>query len=1195
MNAILNLRSVVSTTIRLLIAAGLVASACLAHAQTSPAITQQPASRTNMIGTTAAFVVEATGTPPMFLQWYFFDGSIFEGRAIPRATNATLTLPNVGLADTGQYWVTVSNTVGAVRSEEARLTVVPTVTGPGSLVLSYGARVAGLGAVYALAKEVDGRMVVGGYFTKINGVARTNLARLLPDGSVDPGFSPIVPLDRGTVQSIAVEPDGQIIIGGLFDTVNGTARNQLARLHPDGSLDETFAGPSTAFDVIYAVAVQSDGGILAAGYVGHDLSRVIRFRADGSPDPTFQVEAVGMNSIRAMVVQPDDKILVAGGFRSVNGVECLGIARLNPDGTLDASFAPGQGFRVDPIIYALGLQGDGRVLVGGYLQDSDGNVFHGMPLNADGAVDKTMAKVVVDGGSVEAIAIQADGKVIIGGSFWGVSGYQRYGIARLNPSGSVDENFDPGMGLGGYDGFGVRAIVIQEDGKAVIGGEFSTFDGILCNNIARLNSDETLPKITAQPAAQTRFSGQVATFRVLASGPEPLRFQWLFNGAPLLDATNALLTLHEVRSTNAGTYSVVVASGHASLTSSVAHLTVLPTPRGPGSLDISFDPTRSGETVGLEGSWSWSVSAGPLAVQPDGRTVVGSRFVGLNGTPCNNVVRINPDSSRDPSFNAGFGPDGEVQAIALQPDGKLLLAGTFQHVDGRRRPRLARLHSDGSLDVSFRAVEIGGAYPYLHSVASQADGKILVGGGFTRVNGLTITNLVRLQPDGFIDTAFRGPDFLADDNHSVFTVSILPTGKILVGSNGDADGRSLVRLHPDGSLDATFADPQIEDGSHRPGIVAVILPQPDGKILVRGSFQYVGGLPRRSLVRLHPDGALDPTFEALSVNDLVLALALQPDGKIVIGGWFTTVNSVERVGLARLNPDGTVDPGFDPGEAVCTDGRPRVRQVALLPDGQVLVAAESGPTNSLFCVGVNGRRDPHFSATLHMTEAFVRAISPQPDGKLVIGGVFSGLNGVFQPGLARMNPDGGLDPSFVPGSGPDGLSASIVLQPDGRLVLGGSFDHYDDVPRSGVARVLPDGQLDTSFDPGASGYGVECVALQSDGKILVGGRFSEFGGRPPGGLVRLHSNGNRDETFEPVNVIGGGDDDGVYTIALQPDGKIIVGGEFHADESRGIPQSNILRLNSDGSVDLGFQAESDRRVVAALVLGDGTLLIGGWV
>lgn len=125
---------------------------------------------------------------------------------------------------------------------------------------------------------------------------------------------------------------------------------------------------------------------------------------------------------------------------------------------MDAGFALGQGFRVDPIIYALRIQDDGRVLVGGYLQDSDGNVFHGMRLNLDGSVDRTMGRVVSDGGPIGAIAIQPDGKAIIGGSFWAVSGYQRYGVARLHQNGTVDENFDPGMGLWGNDGFYVGRL-----------------------------------------------------------------------------------------------------------------------------------------------------------------------------------------------------------------------------------------------------------------------------------------------------------------------------------------------------------------------------------------------------------------------------------------------------------------------------------------------------------------------------------------------------------------------------------------------------------------------------------------------------------------------------------------------------------------------------------------------------------------
>ena len=1159
------------------------------HADEAPQITTQPLSRTNLIDTTATFEVEATGTPPLFLQWYFYDGSIFEGRAIPLATNATLTLTNVQRTNTGQYWVTASNTVGSIRSDEARLTVVPTVSGPGSLDVGYGSRVSGMGAVYALAKDAEGRVVVGGYFTNINGVARTNLARLLPDGHVDQGFAPNVPLDRGMVQSIAVEPDGRIVIGGMFDRVNGTPRNQLARLRPDGNLDKTFAGPPTAFDVIYAVAIQSDGALLAAGYVGQDLSRVIRFQADGTLDPTFQVEAVGSDPIRELVVLPDDKVLVAGGFQMINGVERLGVARLNRDGTPDASFDAGQGLGWDPIVMAMASQDDGRVLVGGYLRDVNRGAYQGIArLNVDGSVDRTMGLVVVDGGPIGTIAIQTDGKAIIGGYFWGVSGYQRYGVARLHRSGIIDENFDPGLGLRGFDGYSVGAIVIQDDGKPVIGGEFSTVDGIPCNNVARLHGDETLPTITVQPHALTRFVGVTATFRVTAVGPPPLIYQWVQPGGTLPDATNEFLSLTNVQVQNAGSYSVIVSSPAGTVRSGEAHLTVLPKSTGPASLDVSFDPTLGGEVAGITGD---APSIFSMAKAPDGKVVVAGDFGAIDGRLRNSVARFNADGSLDETFSPGYGIDGVVSSVVVQRDGKVVVAGEFSKVNGSPRAGLARFNVDGSLDEGFQPGIGGVGWSTWHKLALQADDKILLQGHFTFVDGVPRTKLARLNRDGSLDTGFEASPSLEE----VGSGPPLPLldGGILVAARfagAPTTERDVARLSPTGVRDTNFVL-RFSD-TYPPSVTNLrrMVLQPDGKVLL---------LFTSGIYRINPDGATDPDFSEVIFDGHPRDIVVQQDALILVCGEFSAVNGIQRPGLARLHANGSLDATFMVEPTLPTTGVDRVWSLLTGVGGAVWVGVswqygEDG-MRRLWRFGPQGDLDSHFNPQLAGKAWRVSSIALQPDGKVLVGGRFTGVQGEPRHGIARLEANGLLDRSFDPEAGvnPGGYVNAVALLADGRVLIGGAFTNVSGFECLGLARLNPDGGVDLGFAPRMGmtpdpHREIQKIVIQPNGRVLVGGDFGIVNDVEVPGLVRLDSNGSLDASFVPQLEISD-HEYGVRAIGLQPDGKVLVGGPgFRGPDGESI--IGLARLNLDGSRDTNFVADVSPYVFNILLQPDGRVL-----
>jgi uncharacterized delta-60 repeat protein len=236
-------------------------------------------------------------------------------------------------------------------------------------------------------------------------------------------------------------------------------------------------------------------------------------------------------------------------------------------------------------------------------------------------------------------------------------------------------------------------------------------------------------------------------------------------------------------------------------------------------------------------------------------------------------------------------------------------------------------------------------------------------------------------------------------------------------------------------------------------------------------------------------GDLDLTFDPGSgLDGYVAAVAVQPDGKLIIGGSFTTVAGLMRNQVARLNPDGTGDPSFDAR--------------TLLNDSPDLVPA------TVWCTAL------------------------QPDGKVLIAGSFTKINEVVVNRIARLNANGSLDTSFNTGTGANGLVNSIVLQPDGKILIGGYFSAVNNTHRQHVARVDLDGTVDTSFDP-ENAIGdwdlVNALALQPDGKLLVGSGYS-------GLLVRLNPDGSTDPSFARR------EDDQVYAIALQRDGKIVIGG-----------------------------------------------------
>jgi uncharacterized delta-60 repeat protein len=306
-----------------------------------------------------------------------------------------------------------------------------------------------------------------------------------------------------------------------------------------------------------------------------------------------------------------------------------------------------------------------------------------------------------------------------------------------------------------------------------------------------------------------------------------------------------------------------------------------------------------------------------MAVQPDGRTLVGGSFTTVGGLGRTNLARVNTDGTPDRTFMAGA--DGTVYSIALQEDGGILVAGAFTSFGGQIRNRLARLRPDGAVDSAFDPNPNDTVY----SMVVESGGNIVAGGNFTTIAGVSATRLARLKPDGTSDGTFS-----SSANQVVSCLAIQEDGKILVGGFfGTLAGQgraNLGRIHRDGSLDADFRPTM----GLSPGVLVL---QADGRILVGGQFTSLGGVTRNRIGRLNADGSLDGSFDP-SANNVVYALALQADGKILIGGQFTTIGGITCNRLGRLNADGSLDTTFNPG------ANGTVYAVALQADGKILAA-----------------------------------------------------------------------------------------------------------------------------------------------------------------------------------------------------------------------------------------------------------------
>jgi uncharacterized delta-60 repeat protein len=563
----------------------------------------------------------------------------------------------------------------------------------------------------------------------------------------------------------------------------------------------------------------------------------------------------------------------------------------------------------------------------------------------------------------------------------------------------------------------------------------------------------------------------------------------------------------------------------------------------PGMVDPTYNVNDTGTGIGPDLYIHCS------GVQSTGKVIVGGYFEYFDFHPSNSIVRLNVDGTADLSFDIGAGFNGTVSDLIVLPDDRILIGGDFTSFNGVACGKLAMLNPDGTLDATFNA---GGAGPnyQVQKVFRQTDGYFVIAGRFTQFNGTPYERIVRLDANGGIDPSFN----------------------VGYGFQGFSD----------------FMGGYIS-------YIRSINQQPDGKLLIGGTFVGYDSIPSNGLVRIMPDGGFDATFNvgsgiAGTSNDQtrITHIEILPDGRMMLCGNFQSYNGQVSPGIARISADGSFDPGFNVGTGY---GSGCGKSFALA-DGELLALGSStyngSPVSYLAVLDSNGTYVSAFNAGSG-PNAGIGHFLPLPNGQFVAIGSFTTFDGLQRNKMALLEANATVVPGFREPTGFDGYLTAIEAQADGKAMVGGSFTRNGPFAVNDLMRLMPDGTVDFSFNAGLGVNGdINAIAVQTDGKYLVGGSYiTQYNGESVGPLFRLHPNGTRDTSY---NVTLNGYL--VYAIEMQPDGKALVAGQFTT--VNGQSAQNIVRFNSDGTVDPTFNHSAQSSFIRCMaVQPDGRILVGG--
>ena len=712
-------------------------------------------------------------------------------------------------------------------------------------------------------------------------------------------------------------------------------------------------------------------------------------------------------------------------------------------------------------------------------------------------------------------AIATIQKVLIAGNFTSFRTTSYGNLLKTTSTTAVDNTFNMGSGVNNT----IYASAIDENGKILIGGNFTSYSGSSANKLARINTNGTLD----------------TTFNV-GTGPSSTVYT-------ILPVTGSKTLI-----------------GGAFTTYSGSNVTSIFKANSNGTLDSTFSTNPALDNT-----------AYTFATQSDGKIIVGGPFNNMvYSSPY--LVKITPQLIPDTTFNPITGLNGSVYTFATQSDGKILIGGQFTSYSGSTTNYITRINTNGTRDTTFN---IGAGFNnQVEVIRVQPDGKILIGGLFTQYSGSTAQNhIIRLNTNGTKDTTFNfGAGF---SNGTVYDMQLQSDGKIIaVGSfsgtySGSAGALRAVRLNTSGSRDLTFNIGTT--GFSATQYSAQI--QNDGKIIVVGASATYSGSAAQRIRRINTDGTLDTTFNigAAGLNNTTYRAKIQPDQKILVLGAFTSYSGSAVNRITRINTDGTRDLTFNVGTGFDTATQIN-SALELDSSGSVYVGSQftsySGSTANYF-VKINPSGSINTgSGQYNGFNNVVTSLLVDSTGSVYAGGLFGGYTSPNNY-IVRLNTDGTKDFSFQIGTGFGNSVYSLVVQPDDKIIVGGAFTTYSGSTNNFIVRLNSNGTKDTTFNLGG-GFNntVYKTSIQSDGKVLVGGAFTTYSGSTQNYITRLNISGTLDTTF---NIGTGVNSINSFPLGLiQDQSGSIHYGNISMTVYSGSSVTGYVKLTSSGSIDPTF-------------------------
>lgn len=972
--------------------------------------------------------------------------------------------------------------------------------------------------------QADGNIL----FAAVKEDGTHHIIRLLPSGAPDAGFAAAgVFSPSGFINWLSLRDDGRIVLAGSGMVVPGGS-SELLRLTASGTVDPSFAW--SPGHTVAAIAKLDQGRLLAGGTItaGGNTRGLAVINADGTVDTTYTVSPRRVGTISDMTHLPDGAVLIAGDFESLGGVPSKGVARIEPDGTVNASFSVdriGTGYRIIP-------QSDGRVLVHGLtreamrtclvrispqgvLDTSYGTYEHYfdwpsrlfadwllMPLNGSAPLALT-PDGDFDGAFPGVGGIQQKDKTLVGSSVSTAEGSRA--LARMNRDGSPDQSFSSEAPLGES----IRRLLVVQN------------DHILALYEYRVNAQlrKKLVRLTADGLLDTSF-----TFGL--EDPE----------------IDAVLPLGDGRYIISGTQ---VPQGSITQTPFIRRF------NADGSLDTSF------RVDGLE------TRARSLLARPDGTLYVGTVDQGL--------IRLQTTAA--PTISAQ--PSTIETTPGTNPVFSVVAAGTLP-LSYQWNFNGAPIAGANSSTLGLTNVQVAQAGVYTVTVTNAYGTVTSAPAVLKGPNALPVIT-ANLQPVSAVAGAPLSLSVTATTTGTAnyqwrrngvpiagATSATLNLGSASLVQNGAvfevvvSDGMSATVSSPAPLSVSPAAYPLVArpDPAFAPtfdllgGSIRKLHRASDGRVYAVGRFSRIGGVAAWNIVRLTSDAQVDSSFKAVATDGPIESMDVQPDGKVVVAGNFSRIGGREMQGLARLTAAGAVDWTFSP-----TENGKLAKVVRVQSDGRILVGGEYANFNGLVRLNPDGSRDAAFSNAYLKGDVY--QIVEQTDGKLLVGGQFTGI-GVVVKNLTRLNANGTVDETFTTGTGPSHRVRALGLLPDGRVIVAGSFASYNGTTVGGLVRLLSTGERDPSWTTGAgftattSGEGVDLVEVLGDGRLLVAGRVGTYNGTAVRQILRLAANGSIDSGFSAHEAIVD-----VSAFTTLASGQTLIAGGF---------PGNVQLLSSGGAV-----------------------------